>query len=64
MWNVRMEIPKKKEVIAYCRGPYCVYAVEAVALLRKHGYRARRTDEGLPDWRARGFPLATADASS
>lgn len=58
------EIPKRKEVIAYCRGPYCVYAVEAVALLRKHGYHARRTDEGLPDWRARGFPLASADASS
>jgi rhodanese-related sulfurtransferase/DNA-binding transcriptional ArsR family regulator len=51
------EIPKGKEVIAYCRGRYCVYSLEAVTLLRKHGYRARRVDEGLPDWRTAGFPL-------
>jgi rhodanese-related sulfurtransferase len=51
------EIPKRREVIAYCRGPYCVYSVEAVGILRKHGYRARRTDEGLPDWRANGLPV-------
>jgi len=52
------EIPKKREVVAYCRGPYCVYSVEAVAVLRKHGYRARRADQGLPDWRASGLPVA------
>jgi len=51
------EIPKRREVIAYCRGPYCVCAVEAVGILRKHGYRARRTEAGLPDWRARGLPV-------
>jgi rhodanese-related sulfurtransferase/DNA-binding transcriptional ArsR family regulator len=51
------EIPKGREVIAYCRGQYCVYSLEAVTLLRKHGYRARRAHEGLPDWRAAGFPL-------
>ena len=51
------EIPKGKEVIAYCRGPYCVYALEAVTQLRKYGYRARRAHEGFPDWRAAGFPL-------
>ena len=51
------EIPKSREVIAYCRGRYCVYSLEAVTLLRKHGYRARRTDEGLPDWRAAGLPV-------
>jgi rhodanese-related sulfurtransferase len=51
------EIPKSKEVIAYCRGRYCVYSLEAVALLRKHGYNARRAHEGLPDWRAAGLPL-------
>jgi rhodanese-related sulfurtransferase len=55
------EIPKKREVVAYCRGPYCVYSVEAVTILRKHGYRARRTDEGLPDWRARARPVAASE---
>jgi rhodanese-related sulfurtransferase/DNA-binding transcriptional ArsR family regulator len=51
------EIPKDQEVIAYCRGRYCVFSLEAVTLLRKHGYRARRADEGLPDWRAAGLPV-------
>jgi rhodanese-related sulfurtransferase len=51
------EIPKGKEVIAYCRGRYCVYSLEAVTLLRKHGHDARRAHEGLPDWRAAGLPV-------
>lgn len=51
------EIPKRREVIAYCRGRYCVFSLEAVTMLRKSGYRARRTDEGLPDWRAAGLPV-------
>ncbi|BBL80753.1 ArsR family transcriptional regulator [Rubrobacter xylanophilus] len=51
------EIPKDREVVAYCRGPYCVFADEAVALLRSHGYRARRLREGMPDWRAAGMPV-------
>ncbi|MGH7619882.1 MAG: ArsR/SmtB family transcription factor [Gemmatimonadaceae bacterium] len=51
------EIPKSKEVIAYCRGRYCVYSLEAVTLLRKHGFKARRAQEGFPDWRAAGLPL-------
>jgi rhodanese-related sulfurtransferase/DNA-binding transcriptional ArsR family regulator len=55
------EIPKKKEVVAYCRGPYCVYSVEAVGILRKHGYRARRADDGLPAWRASALPIARDD---
>lgn len=55
------EIPKRREVVAYCRGPYCVYSVEAVDLLRKHGFRARRADEGLPDWRARALPVAAGE---
>ncbi len=55
------EVPKKREVVAYCRGPYCVYSVEAVGILRKHGYRARRADEGLPDWRASGQPVAAGE---
>jgi len=52
------ELPKRKEVVAYCRGPYCVYAVDAVELLRRRGYRARRFVEGVPAWRARGYPVA------
>lgn len=52
------EVPKDQEIIAYCRGPYCVFSVEAVGVLREHGYRARRTDEGLPEWRAEGLPVA------
>jgi rhodanese-related sulfurtransferase len=55
------EIPKRSEVIAYCRGPYCVYSVEAVEILRKHGYDARRAVDGFPDWRAEGWPVAAGD---
>jgi rhodanese-related sulfurtransferase/DNA-binding transcriptional ArsR family regulator len=51
------ELPKDREVIAYCRGRYCVYSLAAVTLLRKQGYRARRAQEGLPDWRAAGLPV-------
>ena len=50
------ELPRDREVIAYCRGPYCAFADEAVALLRRHGYRARRLAIGFPDWRAVGLP--------
>lgn len=53
------EVPRDQEVIAYCRGPYCVFSDEAVSLLRGHGYRARRLDTGLPDWRAAGLPTET-----
>lgn len=52
------ELPKRREIIAYCRGPYCVFSLEAVTLLRQHGFRARRTDEGLPAWRDAGLPIA------
>ena len=52
------EIPKPEKVVAYCRGPYCVYSVEAVEVLRKHGIDARRVHEGLPDWKAEGWPVA------
>ena len=52
------EIPKRGEVVAYCRGPFCVYADEAVARLRRRGYRARRLEMGFPDWRAAGLPVA------
>jgi rhodanese-related sulfurtransferase len=53
------ELPRTREVIAYCRGPYCVYAAESVETLRNAGYRVRRMAEGLPDWKARGFPVET-----
>lgn len=53
------ELPKGVEIVAYCRGPYCVFADEAVAALRAKGYRASRLAEGYPDWRLRGFPVAT-----
>jgi rhodanese-related sulfurtransferase len=51
------EFPKDKEYVAYCRGPYCVYADRAVEILRAHGRRARRLVEGFPEWRAAGLPI-------
>jgi rhodanese-related sulfurtransferase/DNA-binding transcriptional ArsR family regulator len=53
------ELPKKREIVAYCRGPYCVMAVEAVALLRRKGFRAQRMEQGVADWRARGWRVDT-----
>ena len=50
-------LPREREVVAYCRGPYCVFSDEAVAFLRARGYRARRLRQGLPDWRAAGMPV-------
>jgi rhodanese-related sulfurtransferase/DNA-binding transcriptional ArsR family regulator len=51
------ELPKRKEVIAYCRGPYCLMSYEAVELLRKKGRKARRLENGLPEWRLAGLPV-------
>ena len=51
------EIPKDHEVIAYCRGAYCVLSFEAVAELRKKGFNARRLEEGYPEWQAAGLPV-------
>lgn len=50
------QLPKKKTVVAYCRGPYCVFADEAVRLLTSHGYRAQRLELGFPEWKLLGFP--------
>ncbi len=54
---VLQTLPRDREIIAYCRGPYCVFSDEAVALLRSRGYRAHRLRQGLPDWRAAGMPV-------
>lgn len=51
------ELPKTKEVVAYCRGPYCLMSYEAVSLLRKKGLKARRFEAGLPEWRLAGLPV-------
>jgi rhodanese-related sulfurtransferase/DNA-binding MarR family transcriptional regulator len=52
------KLPKRREVVAYCRGPYCVYADDAVRLLRARGLKARRLDVGFPEWRRAGHPVA------
>jgi rhodanese-related sulfurtransferase len=51
------ELPRDVEIVAYCRGPYCVYSDQAVRLLHRHGFRARRLREGFPEWRAAGYPV-------
>ena len=51
------ELPKRKEVVAYCRGPFCLMSFHAVELLRTRGWKARRLREGLPEWRSLGLPL-------
>ena len=51
------ELPKRNEIIAYCRGPFCLYADEAVALLTKTGYKAKRLEAGFPDWAVMGLPI-------
>jgi rhodanese-related sulfurtransferase len=54
------ELPKNREIVAYCRGRYCVMAIEAVELLRKAGYRAERMEYGVRDWRVRGWRIEKA----
>ena len=56
------ELPSGREIVAYCRGPYCIYAVRAVEALRKVGFRARRLEDGIPDWTLRGLPVAMGAA--
>ena len=51
------KLPKRKEVIAYCRGPYCLMSFDAVAKLRKRGFKAKRLADGYPEWRAAGLPV-------
>lgn len=56
-------LPKRKEVVAYCRGPYCLMSFDAVERLRKRGWRARRLENGLPEWRAAGLPVVAAESN-
>jgi rhodanese-related sulfurtransferase len=51
------ELPPDREVVAYCRGPWCVLSFEAVAALRQRGYRARRLEDGFPEWKTSGLPV-------
>ena len=55
------KLPRHREIVAYCRGPYCVLAVEAVKVLRANGFRAVRLEQGVPEWRAEGFPVAVGE---
>jgi rhodanese-related sulfurtransferase/predicted transcriptional regulator len=52
------DLPKDQEIVAYCRGAYCVLAFEAVALLREHGFKVRRLEDGFPEWKSAGLPVA------
>jgi len=56
------QLKRSTEIIAYCRGPYCVLSYEAVATLRKRGFNARRLEDGFPEWKAAGLPFAIGDA--
>jgi rhodanese-related sulfurtransferase/DNA-binding transcriptional ArsR family regulator len=56
------EFDPRQEIVAYCRGPYCVLSYEAVAMLRARGFKARRLQDGLPEWRAAGLPVVTEAA--
>ena len=53
------ELDPEQEIVAYCRGPYCVFSYEAVAELRRRGFKVRRLKDGLPEWRAAGLPVET-----
>jgi rhodanese-related sulfurtransferase/DNA-binding transcriptional ArsR family regulator len=55
------ELNPSQEIVAYCRGPYCVLSYEAVAALRARGFKVRRLEDGLPEWRAAGLPVVTGD---
>jgi rhodanese-related sulfurtransferase/biotin operon repressor len=58
--SIASDLPRRREIVAYCRGPYCVYADDAVRFLRSRGLNARRLDIGFPEWRRAGFPVETA----
>jgi rhodanese-related sulfurtransferase/biotin operon repressor len=55
------ELPKRKEIVAYCRGPYCLMSFAAVKTLRSQGFKARRLQAGLPEWRSAGLPVESSE---
>jgi rhodanese-related sulfurtransferase/DNA-binding transcriptional ArsR family regulator len=57
------DLARESEIVAYCRGPYCVLAPQAIEILRRAGYRARRLEEGLPEWRLANLPVEVGAAS-
>ncbi len=57
------ELPSDKQIIAYCRGPFCVFADEAVHFLRQHNFSANRLEEGFPDWKLKGLPVSVINNS-
>ena len=57
------DLPKSRQIVAYCRGPFCVYADDAVRELRRRGIRARRLEDGFPEWRDAGLPIAVGEGS-
>ena len=57
------ELPRGREIVAYCRGAYCVLSWEAVAQLRRRGFNASRLEEGYPEWKAAGLPVDGAAGS-
>jgi rhodanese-related sulfurtransferase len=52
-------LKKRRDIVAYCRGPYCVMALDAVDLLRRKGFRAHRMEHGVPEWKAQGWRVET-----
>lgn len=58
------DLPRDEEIIAYCRGPYCVFSFEMVATLRERGFKARRLEDGYPEWMAAGLPVQTINVAS
>ncbi len=61
--SVLGKLRRRKPIVAYCRGPYCVLAKEAVKILRAKGFRAVRLEDGVPEWRAQGLPVVVGEAS-
>jgi rhodanese-related sulfurtransferase len=58
------DLPRDQQIVAYCRGPYCLFASDAVRLLREHGFQAMRYDEGITDWKAEGLPVTSGGESA
>jgi rhodanese-related sulfurtransferase/DNA-binding HxlR family transcriptional regulator len=59
--SLLVQLPRRREFVAYCRGPYCVYADEAVRALTRSGHRARRLEDGFPEWKRAGLPVAAGE---